>query len=100
MDDRVVRRLIAGAGFAEEAVTRAHVPAGAFHFHVDSMELGLGVRVIPIGTYATARTGNAELYSRLMPSRCILAIKVVRGRPSRMAARFGPQTAPPICGRV
>jgi hypothetical protein len=48
----------------------------------------------------TAHTGTAELCPRLMPSRFILEIKVVRFRPSRAAAPFRPPTTPSVCWRV
>ena len=53
-----------------------------------------------IGTDVAARTSNAELCARLIPSRLILEIKVVRGRPSRAAAPPRPPTAPSVFWRV
>ncbi len=53
-----------------------------------------------IGTYAAARTGNAELCPGWIASRFIFAIKVVRARPSLAAAPFEPPTTPSVCWRV
>src|ERR1700692_437439 len=52
------------------------------------------------GRPITAHTGTAELCPRLMPSRFILEINVVRGRPSRAAAPSRPPTTPSVCWRV
>jgi hypothetical protein len=71
-------------------------PREKFHSAEGSEKIGSP----DIGTYAAARTGNAELCPRLIPSRLILEIKVVRGRPSRAAAPSRPPTAPSVCSRV
>jgi len=47
-----------------------------------------------------ARATANDLSEGLIPSRLILAIKVVRGRPSRAAAPFRPPMTPPVCCRV
>jgi hypothetical protein len=51
-------------------------------------------------TEATDRACSAKLRRGLMPSRLIMEIKVVRFRPRRAAAPFGPPTTPSVRRRV
>jgi hypothetical protein len=47
-------------------------------------------------TDALARAGGDDFSKGPIPRRLIFAIKVVRGRPSRAAAPFGPPTTPSV----
>jgi len=99
--------LMAGPGYRRQLIAldpdeSTSEAIGDWHYGSDTLLLGESCihALYRGGCYATACAREAKRCARLIPNRRILEIKVVRRRPSRAAAPFGPPITPLVRVRV